>query len=363
MKWVKKIKTRIDKLRRKLEIDKLDAFLVTRPENIRYLSGFSGGRDARLLVTSEHNYIFSDARYYEQIAIETEDWELIKGTQFGLDSLANICNNFKRLGFESLDISYDLFQQMKQSFSAELVPLANIIEEYRLIKDESELDRLRCAARAGDAVFQQICQELQSGMSEQYIANRIGWLLREEGCSKESFDTIAVAGENAALPHGQPGSYCLQPGDMLTLDFGGFFHGYAGDMTRTVAIEKAGSRFRDYYLYLLEAQQLGVSLVKAGVSCKEVDQKVRDCLGKYGLGRYFQHGTGHGVGLEVHEAPRLSPSSQEILEENMLVTVEPGIYIPGWGGIRIEDTVIVKNGGCEVITHSDKELLIINGGI
>ncbi len=153
--------------------------------------------------------------------------------------------------------------------------------------------------------------------------------------------------------------YRLQSGDMLTLDFGGFYQGYAGDMTRTVAIEKASSRFRDYYLYLLEAQELGVSLVKAGANCKELDQKVRDCLGKYGLDRYFQHGTGHGLGLEVHEAPRLSSSSQAILEENMVVTVEPGIYIPGWGGIRIEDTVIVKNGGCEVITHSDKGLIII----
>lgn len=350
---------RIDKLRDELALHKLDAFLVTRPENIRYLSGFTGGRDARLLVTEEHCFIFSDARYYEQIAIEAAGWELVEGNGLGLDSLAIICDNFIRLGFESHDTSYDLFQQMAQKLKAELVAFTNIIEEFRMLKDESELESLRSAACVGDAVFRQISQELKAGISEQYIANRIGWLLREGGCSKESFDTIAVAGENAALPHGQPGSYRLQSGDMLTLDFGGFYQGYAGDMTRTVVIDKASSRFRDYYLYLLEAQQLGVSLVQAGVNCKELDQRVRDCLGKHGLDRYFQHGTGHGLGLEVHEAPRLSSSSQAILEENMVVTVEPGIYIPGWGGIRIEDTVIVKNGGCEVITHSDKGLIII----
>lgn len=356
---MKEINNRIHKLRQELALLQLDAFLVTRPENIRYLSGFTGGRDGRLLVTEERCYIFSDARYFEQIAVEAADWELVAGNGIGLDSLVSICDNFKRLGFESHDTSYDFYQQMEQKLPNKLAALTNTIEKFRMIKEETELASLRAAAGAGDTVFQQLCQELQPGLSEQYIANRIGWLLREAGCSKESFDTIAVAGANAALPHGQPGSYRLQSGDMLTLDLGGFYQGYSGDMTRTVVIEKASSKFRDYYLYLLEAQELGVSLVKAGVNCQELDRKVRDCLAKYGLDIYFQHGTGHGLGLEVHEAPRLSSSSQAILEENMVVTVEPGIYIPGWGGIRIEDTVIVKNGGCEVITHSDKGLIII----
>ncbi len=356
---MKIISTRIDKLRHSLPILKVDAFLVTRPENIRYLSGFTGGRDAKLLISDGNAWIFSDGRYIEQIARESPGWEFVKENTIGLDSLAGICDKFKRLGFESHDISYDMFQQMEQKLSAQLVALSNTLEQQRIVKDETELQMLRTAAHYGDMVFQQICQELQAGTSEQYIANRIVWMLKEAGCSKESFDTIAVAGENAALPHGQPGAYCLQAGDMLTLDFGGFYQGYAGDMTRTLAIDKLTSRFRDCYMYLLEAQQLGVSLVRAGANCKELDQKVRDCLKKPGLDIYFQHGTGHGVGLEVHEAPRLSPSSQAILEADMVVTVEPGIYIPGWGGIRIEDTVIVKNGGCEVITHSDKGLLII----
>lgn len=333
--------------------------MITRPENIRYLSGFTGGRDARLLISDEHSYIFTDGRYFEQVAKESPAWELVKENAAGLDSLAGICDNFKRLGFESQDVNYDMFRQMQAKLKSELVALDGIVEQQRMIKDENELELLRTAAHYGDVAFQQIIKELRAGISEQYIANRIVWLLKEAGCTKEAFDTIAVAGENAALPHGQPGPYILKTGDMLTLDFGGFYQGYAGDMTRTVVIEKASGKLRDYYLYLLEAQQLGVSLVQAGADCKELDKKVRDYLKITGLDIYFQHGTGHGVGLEVHEAPRLSPSSKGILQENMVVTVEPGIYIPGWGGIRIEDTVIVKNGGCEVITHSDKGLLII----
>ncbi len=356
---MKGINKRLDTLRQSLQLHKLDALLITRPENIRYLSGFTAGRDAKLLISAEHSYILTDGRYFQQVALESPGWELVKENTVGLDSLASICDNFKRIGFEGQDLSYDTFQQMEQKISARLLAYSNIVEQQRMIKDEDELECLRSAAHCGDRVFEQICKELQVGMSERSVANRIGWLLKESGCSKEAFDTIAVAGENAALPHGQPGAYSLQAGDMLTLDFGGFYQGYAGDMTRTVVIGKADSKLRKYYDYVLEAQQLGVSLVKAGVNCKELDQKVRDCFKKQGMDIYFNHGTGHGVGLEIHEAPRLSSSSQAVLAENMVVTVEPGIYIPGWGGIRIEDTVIVKNGGCEVITHSDKGLLII----
>ena len=349
----------MDKLRQELQRRQLDAFLLTRPENIRYFSGFTGGRDASLLVSAEHHYIITDSRYYEQVARESTNWELVRATGPGLDSLIGLTAEFNSLGFESQDISYDYYQQLATKLSPHLLAMSNLVENQRLIKEEAELENLRQAARIGDQVFDQICQELKPGMSEQTVANRIVYLLKAGGCSKEAFDTIAAAGVNAALPHGQPGAYCLQPGDMLTMDFGGMYQGYAGDMTRTVVIGTASNRLRDYYQQLLEAQELGVSLVQAGMDGKELDQKLRDCLKKYQLDAYFTHSTGHGVGLEVHEAPRLAPSSQDVLAGNMVVTVEPGIYIPGWGGIRIEDTVIVKNGGCEVITHSDKGLLII----
>ncbi len=339
--------------------NQLDAFLVTKPENIFYLSAFTGGSDAKLVITAADKFILTDGRYLEQVKRECPDWALTQVKGAGLDSLAAICDKYNSLAVESNHITYGLFMQLEASLKTKLHPQSNVIEEQRKIKDNDELARLRMAARIGDSVFQQICAELGPKLSETQVANRIGFLLKESGCSGESFPTIAVAGENAALPHGQPGKRLLQSGDMLTMDYGGFYQGYAGDMTRTVAISEASPRLRDIYHRVLEVQQTGVASIRAGANAREIDLQVRKGLEKYGLDVYFQHSTGHGVGLEIHELPNLSPLSDVILEENMVVTVEPGVYIPGWGGIRIEDTVIVKQGGCEVITASEKELLII----
>ncbi len=353
------IENRLEKLRGFILENQLDAFLVTKPENIYYLSAFTGGSDARLVVTLANKYILTDGRYLEQVKRECSDWELIQVKGASLDSLAAICDKYSSLAVESNHITYGLFAQLEASLKIKLHPYSNVIEEQRKIKDSVELERLRMAARIGDSVFHQICAELKPQLSETHIANRICYFIRESGCSSESFPTIAIAGENAALPHGQPGKRLLQIGDMLTMDFGGFFQGYAGDMTRTVAIGEASPRLRDIYYRVLEVQQTGVASIKAGAKAQDIDRKVRAGLEKYGLDVYFQHSTGHGVGLEIHELPNLSPYSDTLLEENMVVTVEPGVYIPGWGGIRIEDTVIVKQGGCEVITASEKELLIL----
>lgn len=342
-----------------MEEKHLDAFLVTKPENIYYLSAFSGGSDARLVVSAHEKYILTDGRYLEQVNRECADWELVREDGAGLDSLARICDKYNSLVVESNHLTYELFKQLAARLKPQLFPMANVIEKFRAVKDAVELDLLRQAARIGDLVFTCICPEIQVGVSEKYIANRITCLLKDLGCSKESFSTIAVAGENAALPHGQPGERLIQPGDMLTMDFGGFYQGYAGDMTRTVVIGEPSTQLRDIYQKVLEVQEIGVAAVKAGSDCQAIDRQVRQGLAKYELDNYFVHGTGHGVGLEIHELPSLSAHSEAVLEEDMVVTVEPGVYIPGWGGIRIEDTVIVKNGGCQVITSSDKSLLIL----
>jgi Xaa-Pro aminopeptidase len=297
--------------------------------------------------------------FFEQVNRECPQWELVREYGGRLDSLASICEKYSSLIVESNHLTYELFGQLTAQLKPQLVPAANHIEKFRAVKDRQELALLRQAAAIGDTVFTRICSEIKVGVSERYIANRIAYLLKEQGCSGEAFATIAVAGENAALPHGQPGNRILQLGDMLTMDFGGFYQGYAGDMTRTVVVGEASPKLQDIYYKVLEAQELGVAQISAGVSCREIDRQVRQRLEKFGLATYFLHGTGHGVGLEIHEIPSLSTSSDAILEENMVVTVEPGVYISGWGGIRIEDTIIVKNGGCEVITHSNKGLLII----
>ncbi len=350
---------RVDKLREFLEAQGVDAFLVTKPENIYYLSGFTGGSDAKLVVSPIDAYILTDGRYLEQVQRECSEWEIIRIQGAGLDSLAAICDKYNILAVESNHLTYGLFSQMQAKLKSALSPRTNVIEELRKQKDDYELDCLRAAAAAGDAVFSRICAEIKEGSSEIQIANLIAYYLKELGCSRESFPTIAVSGPNAALPHGQPGQKLLQRGDMLTLDFGGFYRGYAGDMTRTVVIGEASPRFREVYNRVRDAQQKGIDTIKAGVSCQMVDQIVRSELVRYGLDVYFAHGTGHGVGLEIHELPSLSSYSESVLEENMAVTVEPGVYIPGWGGIRIEDTVVVKPTGCEIITASTKGLLII----
>ncbi|HHW60526.1 MAG TPA: aminopeptidase P family protein [Syntrophomonadaceae bacterium] len=338
---------------------RIDAFLVTKAENIFYLSGFTGGTDAQLFITLEKQYILTDARYYEQVALECPDWQLVEKKGAGWDALKDLCTGIHGLGFEAHVLTVDRFQHMQKEIPVQLIPHSHLIESLRIIKDEEELNRLRQAAAIGDRVFLQILSELKIGMSERHIANRISFLLREYGCSKESFDIIAVSGPNAALPHGQPSDRTLQSGDMLTLDMGGIYKGYAGDMTRTVSIDQASQRFRDLYMRLLEAQQIGLRSVCAGVCGQDVDAAVRKHLSQWNLDVYFVHSLGHGVGLEVHEEPRLSPYSELLLQPDMVVTVEPGIYIPAWGGIRIEDTVIVKSDGCEIMTCSDKSLLTI----
>ncbi len=355
--------SRIIKIRNKIEENKLDAILVSKAENIRYLSGFTGGSDAVLLVSGQNQYIITDSRYTEQVQRECPGWELRLEKPPGREELINLSKMHKNIGFESQVVTHYGYLELSKSLNAQLIPLNGIVEELRLIKETEELDFLRKAAQIGDRVFDKICSIIQADVSEKHIANQIVYYLKEFGCDKESFDTISVSGVNASLPHGQPGDKLLRPGDMLTLDYGGFFKGYASDMTRTVAVARADQKLIDRYKAVLEAQITGLSMVKEGACCKDIDQTIRNCLKKYDLDQYFIHGTGHGVGLEIHEAPRVSFSSSEILKKNMIITIEPGIYISGWGGIRIEDTVIVKDGGCEIITHSDKELLIIDGGI
>lgn len=353
------MKTRINNLRRAMQEKQLDAFLVTKAENIYYLSGFTGGSDARLLIDPQEAIILTDGRYLEQAAEECPGWTVIEEKPPGWGELSRLARRIEKLGFEAHDISYQFYSQLEQTLPSELIAQENLVEMLRAYKEPGELHCLRESARIGDEVFRDLLGFIRAGVSEAQLASRISFLLREKGCSKESFDTIVLAGEHAALPHGHPGNRLLVEGDMLTMDFGGFFECYAGDMTRTIAVGEASERFRALYRILLDAQMAALDTVRNGVEARQVDKAARDVLQKADLEPYFKHSTGHGLGLEIHEYPSLSQRSSAVLYENMVVTVEPGIYIPGWGGIRIEDTVVVKSNGCDIITRSDKGLLII----
>jgi Xaa-Pro aminopeptidase len=353
------IENRISELRKRMSSLNVETFLVSKPENIRYLSGFTGGSDAKLLITPQDKYIISDSRYREQIVRESPGWCPVEEKNYDNSQLALLTANFSNMGFESQSISYDTFKLMEVDLKSQLLPLTDMVEKDRIIKDQDELEFIKKAAQIGDNVFTDMIDQIKPGMSEKKIANEIAYLLRERGCEKEAFDSIVVAGENAALPHGKPGNRLIADGDMITMDFGGFYKGYLADMTRTVAVGKVSTDLYDKYMAVLEAQELGISLVKAGIRCKDLDKAVRDRLKLLGLDDFFLHSTGHGVGLEVHEQPTVSAKSEAVLISGMVVTIEPGIYIKGWGGIRIEDTVIVKDDGCEVLTRSDKAILKI----
>jgi len=350
---------RLLRLYKLLEEKEIEALLVSKEENIRYLSGFTGGSDARLLISPGEKYILTDSRYREQAERECPDWQLREEKPPGLKQLVELSQVYKRIGVEAHAISYSFFMELQQSLKSDLQPVSQLIEGLRQVKDETELKLIRESARIADTVFSEICLKLKPGISERDIASEIVYLLRQKGCDKESFDVIVVSAENAALPHGQPGNRRLTAGDMVTLDFGGFYEGYTADMSRTIAITKASARLQELYQALLLAQEKGIAMVRAGQSCREIDRAVREKLKAFGLEQYFIHGTGHGLGLEIHEQPRISPLSEAVLKENMVVTIEPGIYIAGWGGLRIEDSVIVKHQYGEVITRSEKKLLVL----
>lgn len=341
----------------------LDSFLISKPENIRYLSGFTGGDDARLFITAQKQYIISDSRYREQIARQCPEWELAEEKNFDGSQFKVLAAGSKNMAFESQFISHAVFSWLQDNLKLELIPLIDTVENIRIIKDETELDLIRQAAAIGDEVFKEIVGQIKAGVREREIAHQIDYLMRQKGCDKEAFATIVVAGNNAALPHGSPGDKIITSGEMITMDYGGIYQGYLADMTRTIAVGEMSTAFYDNYRAVLAAQQVGVAMVKAGVICKDIDLEVRNCLESYGLGQYFLHSTGHGVGLEIHEMPAVSTSSDIVLQPGMVITIEPGIYIKGWGGIRIEDTVIVKENGCEIVTQADKNLIQINGGM
>ncbi len=337
----------------------ISAFLITKPENIYYLTGFDCGIDGRVLLTETDIYIFTDRRYETQAANECEFASIIIENAGRWDSLYEKLSAYKFIGAECNDISWQKYLEISANCIGQIKPCLNLVEQLRECKDEIELEIIRQAAAISDDVFTDIIPQIYAGVTEIETAAAISNIYRQHGILKESFDTIVLAGLNSALPHGKPGPTQIRNNDFLTIDMGGIWQHYVSDMTRSIVIGKPSQRFIDIYKIVLEAQLLGLSLVKPGVSCNEIDSRIRGFFTKFGMQDNFVHGTGHGIGLEIHEEPRISLNSRQVLKENMVVTIEPGLYFPGWGGIRIEDSVIVTRKGYEIITKTSKELTII----
>ena len=306
---------------------------------------------------------FTDSRYIESAQNGIQGFEVIMVdrehpyTKLLNDAIADF--GITALGYEENYLTVAEFMLFEKKLNAKLVPMHGKISGFRAYKEEWELDLMRKAQSIADTAFTQVLTKIKEGMTEKELCAELIYLLLKNGGEGLSFDPIVVSGPNTSLPHGVPGERKLQNGDFITMDFGVLYKGYCSDMTRTVALGYATDEMKKVYNTVLEAQLAGIAVSKAGVTGKEVDGAARKVIEDAGYGEYFGHGYGHSLGLEIHESPNCSPSGETPMAENVVASAEPGIYLPGKFGVRIEDVVIFKEGGCENITNSPKELIII----
>jgi Xaa-Pro aminopeptidase len=336
------------------------AFVVAAAANIRYLSGFTGS-NAALLVTSDGAVLFTDPRYEIQASEESDcEVKIAKGplTKELLKSARRL--RLKSLGFEQNRISFEDFQHLKQgAHGIRLKPLSRVIEKLRTSKSAAEIAAIKRSVQLNSAALERALRHFRSSMTEQDLAAEIGYRMRRLGAEREAFETIVASGNRSALPHAQPTSRPIQPNQLLLVDMGATVAGYASDMTRTHAVGNLTAPARRMYRAVLESQLAAIDAVRPGVSCTEVDRAARRVLRSHHLDALFVHSTGHGLGLEIHEAPRLGRKEKTKLEPGMALTIEPGVYAEGIGGVRIEDTVVVTSTGCEVLTPTGKELVVL----
>lgn len=348
------------KLRSEFHNVGIDGLLIASPYNLRYISNFTGTSGAALISTEKAKFI-TDFRYIEQAKKQCTGFEIVnQGASIAKEVAQQIKElGIKRLGFEQDYVTYAQFKMYEDIFEVELVPVTGLIEKLRLIKSGAEIKILKEAADIADAAFKHIIDFIRPGITELEVANELEFFMRGCGAASSSFDTIVASGYRSAMPHGVASEKVIEKGDMVTMDFGAYYKGYVSDITRTVAVGKPDPKLEEIYNIVLEAQLRGMDGLKAGMSGKDGDALTRDYITEKGYGDYFGHSTGHGIGLEVHEGPALSMRSDTILKPGMVVTVEPGIYIPGLGGVRIEDDTLIKENSNEALTHSTKELLIL----
>lgn len=349
---------RLSSLKALMKESKLSATLISKEENVRYLSGFTGD-SAVLIITDTEKILITDARYTEQARKEAASYKIIEQTEGLWKKTAEeiLTLKLKKIGFEGHHLTYSVYAALSKLLpSVELCHIS--LENFREVKDEEEISNIKRACAIADSAFNEVLKFIKPGVKEYEIAAFLDNAMRINGAEKAAFDTIAVSGARGSLPHGIPTEKLIISGEFVTMDFGAKFNGYASDITRTVAVGKATDEMQKAYDAVLKAQESVLSYIKPGNSGIEVDAAARKILGEYE--KYFAHGLGHGVGLEIHEEPRLSKKSKcKSLKENMVVTDEPGIYIEGQFGIRIEDTVLVTPKGGVPLTNSDKRLMIL----
>ena len=348
-----------EKVRNILTGRSLDAVLISDGYNMRYISGFSGG-DGYVYLTHQRKVILTDSRYTIQAEEESNGFEILEVNGAYEDVLCRLLaeDNVLTLGFEAEDIRYNDYIRFRDALgSTELVPVGDELTRLRCVKEAWELDRIQKAEQIGDLAFDKILNIIKPGMTELEVAAHLEFIMKEKGAERLSFDTIAASGVHSAMPHAVPTDKRIEPGDFLTMDFGCVYQGYCSDMTRTIVVGKADRKQKEVYRTVLEAQTAALSYIRAGLTGRDIDRAARDIIYRAGYEGCFGHGLGHSVGLFIHENPRLSPREDAVLQAGMIETVEPGIYIRGFGGVRIEDLVVVTEDGCINFTGSPKELI------
>lgn len=358
-----------NKLHEIIQKNDMDALIITDGYNMHHISGYTG-HEGIMLVTERAAYILTDSRYTEQVTLEAKNYTCVDIAKKGyantikelLEGLFGGSKRRLKLGFENLHISYAMYDKLCKTLAhiGELVALDEQINKLRWIKTDEELECLARAEAIGDEAFNEILGFIQEGMTELEVALELEYTMRSLGASGLSFDTIVASGRNSSMPHAVPTDKVIVRGDFVTMDFGCVYKGYCSDMTRTVIMgDEPDEKQNDVYQTVLRAQKEALKYIKPGVKCSDVDAVARDIIAAAGYGEFFGHGLGHSVGLYIHEEPRFSPKCDEILKPGVCITCEPGIYLPGQFGVRIEDMVVVTEDGYRNLSSSPKDLIIL----
>lgn len=355
------MKSRIEQLRAQFAPNGFDAFLITHLPHLRYLSNFSGSNGIGI-VTETAAHLITDSRYTKQARQQARGWTVYIADDGLFDEIERrkILRKGWRVGFDGNALPYLTFQNLRTKFPAvNFLSRTGIIEKIAAVKDPSEIAKIKRAVTITDTVFLELLGMIRPGISELDIAAEISYRQRQHGAEGEAFETIIASGIRGALPHGRASAKKIHRGELVTLDFGCVYEGYYSDLTRTVAVGRPIAEQKKIYNVVLDAQMRAIEHAKSGILAKDLDAVARTRIARSGYGRYFSHSLGHGLGLQIHEPPCISSRSMARLRSGNVVTIEPGIYIAGYGGVRIEDDVLIRNGHCEVLTRAPKTLLVL----
>jgi len=352
---------RLQKLRAQFDGLGIDVFLITHQPHLRYLSGFSGSSGIGV-VSLQNCHILTDGRYKDQIRHETKGWKIYitQGGLFDEMRRRSLLKAASRVGFDGNTLIYSQFRNLRKIFpGVRFLPKVECVEKVAVVKDSFEIAYIKKAVAITDSVFNDLIPFIQPGVSELDIAAEISYMHKKHGADADAFDSIVASGDRSALPHWRASPKKVKRGELITLDFGCVYNGYHSDLTRTVALGRPSPEARKIYAVVIEAQERAIGAAASGMKAKDLDAVARGYIKARGYDKFFRHSLGHGLGLQIHEPPRISALSKATLESGNVITIEPGVYIPGFGGVRIEDDIVIRDGSSEVLNKAPKEFMIL----